>query len=207
MERNKLLREAASEFVEKTKKLPYVMEIALVGSTAGNDPYPNDLDLVIVLDSLNDISSLAKFARQISRLYHSWDVFLFDLKMLHLGRICHRKECPTRSIDCRVPGCGNPKYLQVIPNFKYKSRQFLSSPIEILWKRNEKSVILKKKKSLGIKEVKQYPILKDIELECIKCGKSFIYSAAQQKSFNKRGFVPPKRCPECIDKEYGERVF
>ena len=41
--KNQILREAADEFTKKASALSSVLEIAIVGSVAGDDPYPNDL--------------------------------------------------------------------------------------------------------------------------------------------------------------------
>lgn len=209
LERLELLRLAAAEFADKASSLPYLIEVALVGSTAGNDPYPNDLDLAVVVEDHQDLSLLVKYARQISRHHHSWEVFIFDVKMRHLGRLCFRKECPTRSVDCLMAGCGRPAYLRRIKGFKYQARQFLSSPVAVIWKRGGASLILKKKESLSIRETRHYEVLKDLTLKCINCGEYFAFPAAKQKSFAKNGFSLPKRCPKCLEKEYlsGARDF
>ncbi|GAJ16857.1 unnamed protein product, partial [marine sediment metagenome] len=78
MNKNEILRVAANEFAEKVHKLSSPLEIAIIGSVAGDDPYPNDLDLVIIIRNLEEITTIAKYARQISRHYHGWEVFLFD---------------------------------------------------------------------------------------------------------------------------------
>ena len=41
------------------------LEIANVGSVAGNDPYPNDLDPVIIVCNLDEIATIAKYVRQL----------------------------------------------------------------------------------------------------------------------------------------------
>ena len=75
MNKNELLRVAANEFAEKVHKLSSPLEIAIIGSVAGDDPYPNDLDLVIIIRDLKEIATIAKYARQMSRHYHGWEVF------------------------------------------------------------------------------------------------------------------------------------
>lgn len=37
----------------------------------------------------------------------------------------------------------------------------------------------------------------DQKLVCQDCGKEFVFSASDQEFFEKKGFQPPKRCPEC----------
>ncbi|MBE3035854.1 MAG: hypothetical protein IMZ70_02035, partial [Candidatus Atribacteria bacterium] len=97
MNKNEILRVAANEFAEKVCKLSSPLEIAIIGSVAGDDPYPNDLDLVIIIRNLEEITTIAKYARQMSKHYHGWEVFLFDENVLIIGRICHRRKCPGQS--------------------------------------------------------------------------------------------------------------
>ncbi|MGC8817529.1 MAG: nucleotidyltransferase domain-containing protein [Candidatus Hadarchaeum sp.] len=79
MGKNENLRAAAREFAEKARELSSVLEIAIVGSVAGGDPYPNDLDLAVVVRDLDEIETLAMYARQISGHYHGWG-FSFLIK-------------------------------------------------------------------------------------------------------------------------------
>lgn len=39
----------------------------------------------------------------------------------------------------------------------------------------------------------------DIEKECPDCGKKFIFSAGEQRFYEEKNLVPPKRCKECRD--------
>lgn len=41
------------------------------------------------------------------------------------------------------------------------------------------------------------PILEDITIECVSCGKPFIWTTGEQKFFQKMGFKSPRRCPIC----------
>jgi len=74
----------------------------MVGSVDGDDPYSNDLDLALILRNLDEIATIARYARQMSSYHHAWEVFLFDKNLSPLGRICHRRECPGQSVDCSV---------------------------------------------------------------------------------------------------------
>ncbi|MGC8817528.1 MAG: zinc-ribbon domain containing protein [Candidatus Hadarchaeum sp.] len=87
------------------------------------------------------------------------------------------------------------------PKFKYDEKVFLKSPIDLLWTRLDISCLLARKAELGIVELQRYPVLKDIEIECIVCGKTFVFSGGEQKWYRKLGFSPPKRCPECRERE------
>jgi len=43
-------------------------------------------------------------------------------------------------------------------------------------------------------------------LECVDCGKSFTFSAAEQEFYASKGFEnDPKRCPECRQSRKQER--
>jgi len=202
MNKNEILRVAANEFAEKVHKLSSPLEIAIIGSVAGDDPYPNDLDLVIIIRNLEEITTIAKYARQMSRHYHGWEVFLFDEDVSLIGRICHRKKCPEQSVDCSVPGCGQPPHLRVHPDFEYNEKIFLTSPIDVLWTSFKMSRLLERKDELGIDESRGYPVLEDIKIKCILCGKIFLFTASEQKWYKKRGLTPPKRCSDCIEQEY-----
>jgi len=74
---------------------------------------------------------------------------------------------------------------------------FLESPIEVLWTTSGESRLLARKKELGIGWSREYPIFQDIKIECIDCGKKFVFTAEEQKWYQKMGFEPPKRCPKC----------
>ena len=201
MNKNEILRVAANEFAEKVHKLSRLLEIAIIGSVAGDDPYPNDLDLVIIIRNLEEITTIAKYARQMSRHYHGWEVFLFDENVSFIGRICHRRKCPGQSVDCSVPGCGQLPHLRVHSDFKYQEKIFFNSPVDVLWTSFKKSRLLERKDVLGIAESRRYPLLKDIKKECILCGKIFLFTASEQKWYKKQGLNSPKRCPDCIERE------
>ena len=204
MGKNEVLRVAAGEFALKVGKLSSPLEIAIVGSVAGGDPYPDDLDLAIIISNTGEIATIAKYARQMSRHYHGWEVFLFDCDLSLMGRICHRRECPGQSVECYVPGCGKPPHVKANPEFEYDEKTFLTSPIDVLYTSFETSRLLARKDELGIVESRSYPVLEDIRIECVRCGETFVFTGAEQKWYLKRGLSQPKRCPDCIAQEYGE---
>ena len=149
MGKNEVLRVAAGEFALKVGKLSSPLEIAIVGSVAGGDPYPDDLDLAIIISNTGEIATIAKYARQMSRHYHGWDVFLFDCDLSLMGMICHRRECPGQSVECYVPGCGKPPHVKANPRFEYDEKTFLTSPIDVLYTSSETSRLLARKDELG----------------------------------------------------------
>ncbi|ODS42597.1 MAG: hypothetical protein MSIBF_04635 [Candidatus Altiarchaeales archaeon IMC4] len=204
MNKNKIIGIAANEFAEKIRKLSGILEISVVGSVAGGDPHPNDLDIVVIIRNLDEPPIMAKCARQMSSHYHNWDVFFFDEDISPLGRICRRRECPTQSVDCCVSGCGKPPHLQVCPDFEYDENKFLASPIKVLWTSfKKKDCLLARKDELSI-ESRKYPVLEDIEIKCRVCGNTFVFTGGEQKQYQKLGFCQPKRCLECREQKYME---
>lgn len=41
----------------------------------------------------------------------------------------------------------------------------------------------------------------DVEIECSACRDKFLFSASEQKFFEEKGFILPKKCPKCRGKE------
>lgn len=39
--------------------------------------------------------------------------------------------------------------------------------------------------------------MEDVKIKCRDCGKSFVFSTTEQKFYEEKGFVPPKRCKSC----------
>lgn len=37
----------------------------------------------------------------------------------------------------------------------------------------------------------------DIKIKCPDCGETFLFTANEQKFYEERGLVPPKRCKSC----------
>ncbi len=80
-----------------------------------------------------DLGELAKCYRKILGTYHqSLDVFVFTRNKKFLGNICFRKECPARSIDCGVPGCGKIKYIRRFPNLNFNENDISKLEYKVL---------------------------------------------------------------------------
>ena len=201
--RKERLFEAAKTFARKCAGSTNIHEVALCGSMVTEDPYPQDIDLAIVVDSFSDLPLIARAARQITSTYHGWEVFVFRPDRTYAGRICHRRECPTQTARCdkidrsRVPHLGN------LADFDFDPVLFLSPPIEILWCRESKSVLINWKEALGARATERTHY-RPITLKCDDCGNQFIFSVGEQKYFADRGFRRPKRCESChIRREFG----
>jgi hypothetical protein len=198
--------EAAKAFASKVAGLMSVREVALCGSMVTEDPYPQDIDLAIVIESVSDLPLIAWAARQISSTYHGWEVFVFRPDRSYAGRICHRRECPTQSARCDKIDCGRVPHLGNLAGFEFDPMLFLSPPIEILWRRESKSVLIEWKEALGARLTEQEHY-RPIILTCGDCGKRFIFSVGEQKHFADRGFRQPKRCESCrIQREFGPQA-
>ena len=194
---NKLqkLQQAADYFAEQAQQFKSVQELVIFGSVARGDSLPGDIDLALVLTNFGDLPQLARHARKMSGYYHAWEVFLFDTKMNYLGRICYRKTCPTKSVDCR--SCGDIQYVRQLKGFKFSAKEFYASPFKILFSRNPNSYFITEREKRGIKEDNSYDEYEDLQLTCFECGEHFIFSAGEQKYYEKRGFHQPKHCENC----------
>lgn len=199
MDRISRLRRAAVEFAQRAQDLETVTEVALFGSLAKGDPYPKDIDLAVIVTGLHQIPALAQAARKMSSLFHAWDVFLFDSHLNYVGRLCHRRDCPSTSVDCI--GCGDIPYIQHIRGFKFTPEDFYSSPFETLSNRQSSSQFIRQREQYGITEDRSFEQFEDVVLECIDCGNSFVFSAGQQKFFKQHRLQQPKRCETCRERK------
>lgn len=197
LERKEKLFEAAKIFSKKIHFFSNVLECAVFGSLVSDDIYPNDIDIYIVINNTDNIKSIAKSARQIGSIFNSWDIFILTDKFEFCGFICHRKNCPTNSIDCHVQHCVEPEHIRIFSEFKFKFEKFLISPCQILFKKNKKSFYDLWRENNNIFTIKAYEKLEPIRLKCYECGNRFIFSVAEQKIYESRGFVQPKRCEDC----------
>lgn len=177
-----------------------VQEVVLCGSMAAGDPYPGDIDLAVVLSHSDELPGLARFCRQISSTTHAWEVFVFGTDRKYLGRICHKRECPGR-FHCDAKDCGKTPHLRNIRGFRFDPVLFLAPDLKVLWNRHEESVLLGWRKEMNLKapRLKTY---EPIRIKCWECGERFIFTASEQKHFEKRGWDEPKRCPECRDNQW-----
>ena len=42
-------------------------------------------------------------------------------------------------------------------------------------------------------------------IKCIECGEDFAFTEGEQKYYEEKGFLPPKRCKKCRDKRKLEK--
>ena len=69
----------------------------------------------------------------------------------------------------------------IIRNGLYLEEKFFKLPIEVLWTSFSMSRFLVHKDELGIVKSKKYPVLEDIDIECIFCEK-YLYSQVVNKN-------------------------
>ncbi len=46
--------------------------------------------------------------------------------------------------------------------------------------------------------------MSDERIECIECGRAFIWSTGEQRFYRERGLSQPKRCPDCRSQRRNE---
>lgn len=164
--RHREFRQAADALTEAWSSIEAVQRIALIGSVArplwkelprfgsyrraGIELWHEckDLDLAIWLRSLDDLSRLNRLRGQtLNRLYqaegigvahHQVDVFILAAGSdRYLGRLCTFGTCPKGKAECRVPGCGDHRFLQQIEGFAFRLATLASDRCAILFDRSE----------------------------------------------------------------------
>jgi CxxC-x17-CxxC domain-containing protein len=49
-------------------------------------------------------------------------------------------------------------------------------------------------------------IFQDIVLQCVECGKEFVFTAGEQSFYSEKGLLnEPRRCPDCRNRRKQER--
>ena len=78
--------------------------------------------------------------RQIGVAHHQIDIFLIEPKTnRYLGRLCVFGSCPKGKDKCRVPGCGEYRFLQQHEGFKFESKDLDDETNVVLFERHEES--------------------------------------------------------------------
>lgn len=39
--------------------------------------------------------------------------------------------------------------------------------------------------------------MEDVKIKCLDCGEEFLFSVNEQRFYEEKGFLPPKRCKSC----------
>ncbi|MEW6558091.1 MAG: UPF0158 family protein [Elusimicrobiota bacterium] len=133
--KKELIEQSINMFVELASKIDGIIEIALFGSLAtGKKRIAKDIDLMVFIENTDCIDRLALSHRKVLGKFHaSPDVFVFTKNKQFLGNICHRKECPSMSVDCQILGCGDIKYLEKRQGFTFNERNIFKDKPKALW--------------------------------------------------------------------------
>jgi hypothetical protein len=164
--RHREFRQAADALAGAWSAIEAVQRIALIGSVArplwkelprfgryrraGIELWHEckDLDLAVWLSGLEDLSRLNRLrgqtlnrlhqAESIGVAHHQVDVFILAVGSdSYLGRLCTYGTCPKGKPDCRVPGCGDHRFLQQIEGFVFEPATLAPDRCAILFDRVE----------------------------------------------------------------------
>jgi hypothetical protein len=123
-------------FVLTARACPGVQRIALLGSILTAKAIPKDVDVLVTIDAVMDLTRLARSGRrlmgQAQTLNLGADVFLADTTGRYLGRICHYRECHPRVL-CHAQHCGQRDHLNDDLQVVTLSQELIASPPVELW--------------------------------------------------------------------------
>jgi len=123
-------------FVRAASLCPGVRRIALLGSMTTAKAIPKDVDLLVTIDQITDLSQLARAGRRLKgsaqTINLGADIFVADTAGHYLGRICHYRECHPR-VACRAQHCGLRPHLNDDLQVVTLSKDLLASPPVELW--------------------------------------------------------------------------
>jgi len=126
----------AYSFVHAARACPNVRRISLLGSLATAKAMPKDIDLLVTLDSVSDLTELARAGRRLMGSAQSInlgaDIFLADAAGHYLGRICHYRECHPR-VRCPAQHCGDKEHLNDDFHVVTLSKELIAAPAIDLW--------------------------------------------------------------------------
>jgi hypothetical protein len=78
----------------------------------------------------------ARCAIYLNIAHHTFSIHLIDHADSHyLGMVCHFNKCPKHKFECRVPGCGANRFVQILPWFRLKPRRLNEFNSQILFQR------------------------------------------------------------------------
>ncbi len=126
----------AYSFVRAACLCPGVRRIALLGSMTTAKAIPKDVDLLVTIEQMMNLSQLARSGRRLKGSAQTVnlgaDIFLADTAGHYLGRICHYRECHPRAA-CRAQHCGLRAHLNDDLQVVTLSKDLIASPPIELW--------------------------------------------------------------------------
>jgi predicted nucleotidyltransferase len=135
VERQHLL-DGAAKFVDRVKRIHGVVRIALIGSLTTAKTQPNDVDLLVTVETNDVVPAVAAAARKLAghalTMNRGADVFLAGSSGAYLGRTCPWRECgPGIRTRCRAQHCGGHLYddlhIVTLPT------ELIASPPLVIW--------------------------------------------------------------------------
>jgi hypothetical protein len=127
---------AVLAFVLAARAYPGVHRISLLGSTLTAKAIPKDVDVLVTIDAVMDLTRLARSGRrlmgQAQTINLGADIFLADTRERYLGRICHYRECHPRVL-CHAQHCGQRDHLNDDLDVVTLSQELIASPPVELW--------------------------------------------------------------------------
>jgi hypothetical protein len=107
-----------------------------LGSLVTAKAIPKDVDVLVVIDSMMDLSELARAGRRLKgsaqTINLGADIFLADATGRYLGRTCHYRECHPR-VACLALHCGRRDHLNDDLHVVTLSKELIASPPVDLW--------------------------------------------------------------------------
>jgi len=166
--RQEQFRIAAEYVADRLSNIPEVQKVVLFGSVAKplENEVPRfrkfrragiailhecrDADLAVWISDLRCLRATQKarsealnslfVERQIGVAHHQIDIFVIEPDTnRYLGRLCVFSSCPKGKDKCRVPGCGECKFLQQHEGFTFDSKGLTRETNVVLFEREEGS--------------------------------------------------------------------
>lgn len=107
------------------------------------------IDLAVYVTSPANADRMRKICSLVVNDLTAQDIYLniahhtFSIHLIHqsddryLGMVCHFNKCPKHKWECRVPGCGANRFVQILPWFRLKPHRLNEYNSQILFKRLE----------------------------------------------------------------------
>ena len=68
--------------------------------------------------------------------HHTFSIHLISqTDSRYLGMVCHFNKCPKHKFECRIPGCGANRFVQILPWYRLKPRRLNEFNSQILFQR------------------------------------------------------------------------
>ena len=83
--------------------------------------------------------------------HHSFSIHLIDqTDSRYLGMVCHFNKCPKHKFECRVPGCGANRFVQILPWFQLKPQRLNEFNSQVLFQRRHEAASAIRGESSGV---------------------------------------------------------